>query len=92
MGRYRLVGFAFILAYQACYLLLWARVSRLRRSSANPSALPTTSSLFLGSAALEYVWSGRYRQANDPRLSQLVLVIRISQFLAALGVILILTG
>ena len=84
-------GFAFFVAYWTSYLMLWARASHLRQS-ARPTALPNAFSLFLGTAALGYLWSGRYREADDPKLTRLVLSTRITQLLLPVGAIFFLSG
>jgi hypothetical protein len=87
MGRFAVFGFAFVIAYWVSYLMLWARVSCLRDMRLKPGTLPSTSSLFLGTAALAYLWSDQHRQAKDPKLSQLVLATRITQLLIPVGVV-----
>lgn len=91
MGKFATLGVAFFVAYGTSYLMLWARASRLRQS-ARPDALPDTFSLFLGTAALFYLWSGRHREADDPKLTRLVLATRITQLLLPVGVILSQSG
>lgn len=91
MGKFATFGAAFFLAYYASYLMLWARASRLRRS-VEPTALPDTFSLFWGSAALGYLWSGRHRKADDTRLTQIVLATRITQLLLPVGILFFLSG
>jgi hypothetical protein len=92
MGRLAAVGFAVFVAYWACYLMLWARVSLLRHSALKPTALPDTFSLFLGTAALGYLWSGRHRETNDPKLTQLVFATRITQLLVPVGAVIFMSG
>ena len=91
MGKVAAFGFAFFVAYWTSYLMLWARVSLLRQS-AKPTALPDNFSLFLGTAALGYLWSGRHREAGDPKLTRLVLATRITQLLVPVGAIFLLSG
>jgi hypothetical protein len=92
MAKFPIFGFAFFVAYWTSYLLLWARVSFLRSSTLKAAALPTAFSLFLGTAALGYLWSGRHRQANDPKLTQLVFATRITQVLIPVGFLVIMNS
>ena len=84
-----LFGFAFFIAYWTSYLMLWARVSQIRSLQTEPAALPSNFSLYLGTATLGYVWSGRHRRANDPVLSRTVFAVRTTQVLLPIGVILV---
>ena len=83
-----LFGFAFFIDYWISYLMLWAHVSSISSSIPTPAALPSSFSLFLGTAALGYVWSGRHRDANDPALSRRVFAVRTTQALLPIGMVL----
>mgnify|MGYP000553483248 CR=1 FL=1 len=83
MGRF---GLVFFIAYWASYLMLWGRVSRLRDTCRDTAALPSGGSLFLGTAALWYLWSDQHRAAKDPQLTRLVISTRITQLLLPVGV------
>ncbi|MDQ2859422.1 MAG: hypothetical protein M3T55_01560 [Pseudomonadota bacterium] len=79
------LGFAVFLAYWGSYLTFWAYVASIRAKTLMATALPGKLSLFLGTAALGYLWSGRHREANDPALSKRVFAVRITQTALPLG-------
>ena len=89
------MGFAIfglaLIAYWTSYLTLWARVARLRGSKSKLSALPGNFSFLVGIAAFTYLWSGRHREADDPRLTRLVFVTRIAQLFVPIGAVIFLS-
>jgi hypothetical protein len=89
MGKLALLGISFFVAYWVCYVMLWARTSRLRGSVPTSSALPDPSSLYLGTAAIGYLWSPRHREAKDAKLTRLVFATRLTQLLVPIGAVLI---
>ena len=91
MGKFSFFGVAFVIAYWASYLALRRHTSRVRHQ--RPSeALPPDFSLFLGTAALGYLWSDRHRQANDQKLSQLVFATLTTQLLLPFGLFIFMSG
>ena len=80
-------GLVFFIAYWASYLLLWASVSRLQNTLRDATALPSGVSLFIGTAALWYLWSDRHSAAKDAQLTRLVISTRITQVLLLVGVV-----
>ena len=87
MGKFASLGGVFFIPYIVSYLMLWGHASRLRER-VKPTGLPDAFSLFLGTAAVFYLWSDRHRQADNPKLSRLVVATRISQLLLPVGMIL----
>lgn len=85
-------GMALILIYQASFLVLWAEVSRVRRTTRSERGLTNSRDFFLGTASLSYLWSGRHRGAADPRLSRVIGVVRATQLGALVGIVLFIFG